>query len=97
VEVGRLCLQKSHYLADRLSQLSGWRLPFKNSFFKEFCVEPPLQPEKVVDELEKRSILAGIPLGRLKKEWQKYLLVAVTERRKREEMDEFVEAMGQIR
>lgn len=96
VEVGRLCLQKSHYLADRFSQLPGWRLPFKNPFFKEFCVEPPVEPEEVVEELEKRNILAGIPLGRFKKDWQKYLLVAVTERRKREEMNEFVEAMGQI-
>jgi len=96
VEVSKLCLQKSHYLAEKLSRLSGWRLPFKAPFFKEFCIETSPQPEKVVESLRTRGILAGIPLGRYREDWRNYLLIAVTEKRTKEEMDEYVEAVARI-
>lgn len=93
VEVGKLCLQKSHYLAERLNEIEGWRVLSGNPFFKEFCVETSPSPEEVVKLLKGKGILAGIPLGKYKKDWQKYLLVAVTEKRKKEEIDQFVRAI----
>ncbi|KPJ50739.1 glycine dehydrogenase [candidate division TA06 bacterium DG_26] len=92
-EVAELCLQKSHYLAERLCELDGWRLPFAAPFFKEFCIQPSLAPEELVNRLRKKGILAGIPLGTYRKDWEKYLLVSVTEKRKKAEMDDFVDAV----
>ncbi|RKZ20709.1 glycine dehydrogenase, partial [bacterium] len=47
----------------------------------------------VVRKLMKEKILPGVDLGRFKKEWEKRLLVAVTEKRTREEMEVFVHAL----
>jgi glycine dehydrogenase subunit 1 len=97
VDVGELCLTKSHYLAERLEAAAGWRVVFDRPFFKEFCVEPSQPPEEVVRQFRKEGILAGIPAGLFNEEWKNCLLVAVTEKRSKKEMDEFVEIASHMR
>jgi glycine dehydrogenase subunit 1 len=93
VDVARLCLQKSHYLAEQLAGLSGFRLRYPGPFFKEFVVEGPTSPASLIRRLRREGILAGVDLGRLSPTWRGGLLVAVTEKRTRQEMDRFVEAL----
>ena len=77
--VAELCLQKAHYLADRIAGLPGWQLAWPNRpFFREFVVVPPVAPEEVIDRLLEKNILAGIDLGRQDKKLAGKLLVAVT-------------------
>jgi glycine dehydrogenase subunit 1 len=97
VDVARLCLQKSHYLAERLSESAGWGLPFERPFFKEFCVETPQPPEAIVARFREEGILAGIPGGVFGEPWKRYLLVAVTEKRSKKEMDGFLEIASNMR
>ncbi|MEA3485426.1 MAG: aminomethyl-transferring glycine dehydrogenase subunit GcvPA, partial [Candidatus Aerophobetes bacterium] len=40
-EVANLCLQKSHYAAEKISQIPGFKLSFNSPFFKEFSVKCP--------------------------------------------------------
>jgi glycine dehydrogenase subunit 1 len=97
VDVAQLSLQKSHYLAERLNEHAGWRLPFDKPFFKEFCIKTSGPPELVVERLRGEGILAGIPAGVFREEWKDYLLVAVTEKRSKEEMDRYVETASTMR
>ncbi|NPV70831.1 MAG: aminomethyl-transferring glycine dehydrogenase subunit GcvPA [Firmicutes bacterium] len=92
-EVGELCLDKAHYAAARLEATGKYPLAFKAPFFKEFAVRCPVDPEKIVSELCKDGILAGYPLGRAYPELKDCLLMAVTEKRTREQIDRLVARM----
>ncbi len=90
-EVGEQSLQKAHYLADKISDISGFNIINEQNFFHEFLVDPPVSAEKLVKELKKKNILAGIDISRFGE--KKGLLVSVTEKRKKEELDEYAKAL----
>jgi glycine dehydrogenase subunit 1 len=91
--VGELSTAKAHYAAEVLAQVPGVRLRYGAPFFKEFGLELPVSPDRVVKRLLRAGILAGIPLGRFDRAHRKTLLVAVTEKRSREEIDAYARAL----
>lgn len=93
--VGELCLAKAHYAAEALGKIPGVRLRFPAPFFKEFTLELPTAPERVVKRLAKEKILAGLPLKPYARALKDCLLVAVTEKRTRPEIDAYVQALAQ--
>ncbi|MBN1394460.1 MAG: aminomethyl-transferring glycine dehydrogenase subunit GcvPA [Pirellulales bacterium] len=81
-QVAELCLQKARYAAEKLP------LAFDRPAFKEFVVRVNGRPvEQLVEQARAENIFAGIPLGRWYPELSDCLLVAVTEKRTREEID----------
>src|SRR5882762_3074252 len=93
VRVGELSTAKAHYAAQRLAAVPGVSLRFTAPFFKEFTLKLPKSPDRVVAKLGKQGILAGLPLKALDKKHGDCLLVAVTEKRTRDEIDAFAEAL----
>jgi glycine dehydrogenase subunit 1 len=93
VRVGELSAAKAHYAADRLAQVPGVSLRFAAPFFKEFTLRLPRPPERVASRLAKARILAGLPLKTFDRKLGDCLLVAVTERRTRAEIDQFAAAL----
>jgi glycine dehydrogenase subunit 1 len=92
--VGTLSTAKAHYAADRLAAIPGVSLRFGAPFFKEFTVKLPKPPDRVVTRLARQGILAGVPLRTFDRTLRDCLLVAVTERRTREEIDRFADALA---
>lgn len=91
--VANLCLQKAHYLAQRLTELPGVQMVYPRArFFKEFAISLPRSAEEVVQDLLP-NYLAGLPLSRYEQGREHHLLIAVTEKRTRQEMDDFVQAL----
>jgi glycine dehydrogenase subunit 1 len=93
-ELGRQCAAKAAYAAERLTEVPGVRLLFPDRpFFKEFALELPVPADRARDELIRLGYLPGVALpdadGRA-------LLVAVTERRKREDIDGLASAMKEV-
>ncbi len=95
-EVAELSLQKAHYLHDRITKLDRFKPAFQQPFFKEFAVRTTLGPDHVVDSLLPQHILAGYPVGKAYGELDDLLLVAVTEKRTREEMDHFAARLEEL-
>jgi glycine dehydrogenase subunit 1 len=93
VEVGELSTAKAHYAADRLTAIPGVSLRFPAPFFKEFTLKLPVSPDRVVGRLLKQRILGGVPLKRFDRTLGDCLLVAVTEKRTRAEIDAFADAL----
>ncbi len=91
-----LCLNNSHYLAEKIAALPGYAVPNQAPFFKEFVVITPQPAERIVSAATEAGFLAGIDLGQYRKEWQNHLLIAVTERRTLAEMDDFVKFLGKF-
>ncbi len=91
IKVAELCLQKSHYAAEQLSKIDGFKLKFQKPFFKEFVIETPIPAKRVVKLLLKKNILTGIDLSLFDRKLKDCLLVSVTEKRTKEEIDCLVE------
>jgi glycine dehydrogenase subunit 1 len=86
-EVAELSASKAHYLAERL-QASGFRLRYPDSpFLWEFAVEME-DVERANEALLDAGMIGGLDLG------DGAMLVAVTEKRTKEELDAFVEVVA---
>jgi glycine dehydrogenase subunit 1 len=96
-EVARQCYAKSHYLAKEITNLPGYELAYEGPFFKEFVVRTKLSPAYIIEELLKEKIFAGIDLSKFNSEWENLLLIAVTEKRTKEELDRFVNLLGELK
>ncbi|HVH53891.1 MAG TPA: aminomethyl-transferring glycine dehydrogenase subunit GcvPA, partial [Actinomycetota bacterium] len=84
-ELGRRCAAKAAYAAERLCEIRGVEPLFPGApSFKEFALRLPRSAEEVRDELIQRGFLAGVPLADAD---GRALLVAVTERRTKAEID----------
>ncbi|PQP87920.1 aminomethyl-transferring glycine dehydrogenase [Paenibacillus sp. AR247] len=95
IEVGQLNLQKSHYAARRLGSISGVSMPFTSPYFNEFVIKLPegTRVAEVNAKLLQKGILGGYDLGRAYSELEGHMLIAVTERRTKEQIDQFAEAL----
>ncbi|MEW6242714.1 MAG: aminomethyl-transferring glycine dehydrogenase subunit GcvPA [Bacillota bacterium] len=89
-EVADLCLQKAHYLYDALSKTERFEPAFEAPFFKEFAVRCKLPVPDVIRGMLDYKILAGYEVRKAYPEYPDVLLVCVTEKRTRQEMDYFV-------
>jgi glycine dehydrogenase subunit 1 len=93
-KVGELSTAKAHYAATELEKIPGVRLRFGAPFFKEFAVQLPKAPDRLATRLLKHRILAGVPLKAFDRMYKDCLLVAVTEKRTREEIDAYAAALA---
>jgi len=93
-KVGELSTAKAHYAAAQFAAIPGVRLRFAAPFFKEFTLELPKTPDRVVKRLAREKILAGVPLKSFDRQYRNCLLVAVTEKRTREEIDAYAAALA---
>lgn len=87
-QVAELCLQKSRYAADQLSAVPSLSLAFGRPTFKEFVVRVKGQTvNSLVERALKEGIFAGVPLAPWYPELSDCLLVAVTEKRTKAEIE----------
>ncbi|MCH7799796.1 MAG: aminomethyl-transferring glycine dehydrogenase subunit GcvPA [Planctomycetes bacterium] len=98
-EMAEQCYHKAHYLADRIAELDGYVLRYDGPFFNEFCVRCPRPVSEIVEAAKRRRILAGVAphgrrLGQIGEPDE--LLIAVTEKRTRAEMDALVDLLGSL-
>jgi len=95
-EVAELCLQKAHYASEEISRLKRFAPRFSAPFFREFALKCPLPAAQVVENLNKMGVSFGPDLGRWYPELSDTLLVAVTEKRTKEDIDLLVRALGKV-
>ena len=89
-EVAELCVQKTHWAASEAAKLSGYKLAHGGAFFREFALECPVDAAQVVRTGLGMGVIAGVDLGQFHPEWKRWLLVAVTEQRSREDIERWL-------
>ena len=86
----RACHSKAEYLKSRLDFATVLN---QEPTFNEFAVRLPRDAAPVIAAMRDRGFLPGLPLESLGRGGPRDLLIAVTEKRTREELDAFVEAL----
>jgi len=87
VELARLNRDKAEYAKRALAAVRGVTIPFNGPTFNEFSIRLPKRADDVVASLLQRGIAAGVPLGSYYPGEENSLVVTVTEKRTRGEID----------
>jgi glycine dehydrogenase subunit 1 len=94
-----LCWHKSHYTAASLAE-KGFRIPALETgqiFFKEFTAVLPCDAEAAAENLWEQGIVPGLPLSRYFPDRRNELLICVTEKNTKRDIDELVKALGGLK
>ncbi|MGO9480769.1 MAG: aminomethyl-transferring glycine dehydrogenase subunit GcvPA [Candidatus Kryptoniota bacterium] len=89
-EVAEQSSAKAHYLAGKIGKIRGFNLKYRKPFFNEFLLYTPVPAGEIIESGLPKKILAGLDVERLIP-GEKGLLVAVTEKRSRDELEMFIE------
>lgn len=97
-EIGELCCHKAHYAAEKLTAIDGYSLAFDQPFFKEFSLRCPAPASEIIEKAAAAGLGIGPDLSRfssdLDTDSENLLLVAVTEKRTRAEIDQLAEVLA---
>jgi glycine dehydrogenase subunit 1 len=94
VELGELLVRRTAYARERLAQVDGVEPLHDAPVVREFAVTLDAPVAQVLDRCAAEGIGAGYPLGRDYAEHENGLLVAITERRSKTDIDRLADALG---
>jgi glycine cleavage system P protein (glycine dehydrogenase) subunit 1 len=94
VELAELMLQRTAYARDVLGALDGVELLHDQPVVREFAVALDAPVDDVIARCAAQGVNPGHPLGHDYPEYADSLLVAVTERRTREQIDRLAAVLG---
>ncbi len=94
VELGELLVRRTAYARQRLAAVDGVELLHEAPVAREFAIRLDAPVAEVLDLVAAEGIAAGYPLARDYPEYADGLLVAITERRSKADIDALAEALG---
>ena len=92
-QTAQACHAKAEYLKSKLDFVT---ISNDGPTFNEFVVQLPRSAESVAAAMLEKGFLAGVPLQSLGRGGPNDLLVAVTEKRTKAELDAFAKAMREV-
>jgi len=99
-KIAELSLQKAHYAAKEITKIAGYKLKFPGSFFKEFVITTPEPAKRINQKLLENKIIGGLDLEGFPSirslEFKNTMLLAVTEKRTKKEIDRLVEILKNV-
>jgi len=94
VELAELLLQRTHYAREALTALDGVEALHARPVVREFAVTLDVSVDAVIERCAAEGVACGVPLGGDYPEYEGGLLVAITERRSRADIDRLAEVLG---
>ena len=94
-EVAEQSSAKAHYLGEQIENIPGYALKYPQPFFNEFLLSTRVPAEKIIGSGIDKKFLAGVDVEKLLPS-ENGLLVAVTEKRTKEEMDGFAQFLRTV-
>ncbi len=91
-QVAESSTRKAHFAAERLAAVPGLSLAFPGPFFKEFVIRSAHDPRAVLKAVGELGFHGGIALGSWYPDLADGILVAVTEKRTKAEIDGLTES-----
>ncbi len=90
-EVALQNIQKSHYLKQKISEISGYKVLNKKSTYNEFLVQCP-NIESLIKQCRKLDLLPPLKLSNYYPEMKNIALVCVTEMNSKQSIEKFLDA-----
>ncbi len=87
---------KAEYLREKLSSIKGVEILNESPTFNEFVIKTPCDATDVIEQMSNKGFYAGINLGNIYEGLENAILVSVTEKRTKEQMDAFASALGEV-
>jgi glycine dehydrogenase subunit 1 len=94
VELAELMLQRTAYARGRLQEIKGVRMLGEQPVVREFAVRLDAPVDLVIGRCREQGVNPGYPLGRDYPELADGLLVAITERRTKGDIDRLAEVLA---
>jgi len=87
-EAAQLSYAGAHYLCEHLLATGQFELVYDQPFFNEFVVRYKGHLDKLLERLQSEGIFGGIKIA------DDQLMIAVTEKRTKEEIDHFIKCIN---
>jgi glycine dehydrogenase subunit 1 len=94
VELGELMLKRTAYARETLGAVEGVELLFDAPVFREFAIKLDAPVRAVLDQLALDGINGGYPIGLDYPEHENTMLVAITEKRNKQQIDLFAKSLA---
>ena len=94
VELGELMVRRTAYAREKLAAIDGVELLHPAPVCREFAIAVEAPVEEVLDRCAADGIAAGVPLARDYPEHRNGLLVAITERRSKQDIDRLADSLA---
>ena len=95
-QVAELCYHKAHYAAEQIANVPGFKLASADPFFHEFVVSCPEPVAEINEHLLEHGILGGYDLGQDYPDMENMMLIAVTEKVSKDEIDALVGVLSEV-
>lgn len=95
-DVAKRCFNNAHYLQTCLKAI-GYQPLFDKSFFMEFTIKTPMNSKIWMEKLLKKGILGGYELERAFPELTQGLMMSVTEKMSKDQLDWVIREMEAIK
>lgn len=96
IEVAKLNYEKTEFAKSLLVKIKGVTVKQSSPTFNEFIIELPKDPADVISAMIDEGFAAGFPIGRYYKDLKNYMLIAVTEKRTKEEITRYAESLESV-
>lgn len=95
-ELAQLNADKAEYAKQCLEKIKNVQVKRSSPTFNEFTVQLPVDASKVVEAMIQKGFAAGFPLGRYYKGMDNYMIVAVTEKRTKVEIEQYAHGLAEV-
>ena len=96
IDVAELCAAKAAFARSEILKISGVKPVGGEAFFNEFVISLPGDAAEIAGKMIDKGFAAGFPLGRYYPDRKNQLLIAVTEKRTREEIKALANALEAV-
>lgn len=96
IELARLNYDRAEFAKSQLSKIKGVTVKQSSPTFNEFTVVLPKNPVDVVGAMIEKGFAAGFPIGRYYEDMKSYMIVAVTEKRTKEEIVKYAQSLESV-
>lgn len=93
MDIGNLCMSKAVFARNELLKIKGVEPVGSGVFFNEFVIQVPCDSSELAGKLIDKGFAAGFPLRRYYADRRDQMLIAVTEKRTKEEIKALANAM----
>lgn len=89
-------VSKMAYFKSKLKQLPGYQMAFSGDVFNEVVVRCPVSASEITLVCQAQEIIPGIDLGKYDPHYSNNLLIAITETKKREDIDMLIDQLAKF-